>query len=1431
MQDCIADKKKKIYFHLFGAGAPTRSRLRGLLASRKPMEVPFTEIMTTLTSHFSPEPSEMAETFRFHNLMQGCLSILQHVAEPPLVANCSPAVLRCRLDTSGPNLEVWWTFHGENASKLPHVTLLPPANNQLVTSDEVTTSVPLFQTTQDSDVNTTTQVSITTTTTSDETEDSSVWALQLSCPTLEHAGVYACYALSRNASEFIYKKEATLDVYVPVSVQVDKNAVRANASTSLTLTCLATGHPVVTTLFWARSPIPQNGSLLEPLPGVNITHLSDVAAEARLTIDDLRRQDNGTYLCYAANEYNVTMATQDVLILEPPEVFLSSLEAEDARTAKLTWDVRHSGNQPVSRYHLQVRNYSTEVDWLDVHNAIAANMSSYLVHYLAPGATYGFRLSAVNALGNGPWEQRNITMPPDVPPKISQVHLLATTNETLVFAWRRPSHDNGANISQYQLELAKAGQVHGNRTDLSAEPQNRLKHMYVYVGLTPGDQYVFQMRACNIIGCGIWSDQLEVSTADGMAAAPEKVQMHCFANTEMNMTYSIITWEPPQDARGTILGYNVALEGQAIYRRENGQLDTEKVREMHEVNSTTLQFTLTVKPNTNYTVRVCTVNKAGCGNLSGVTAHSSCTSPPIGPAQIPKLSFQKFDRQSRHRHLRLHLKRVSERNGNILCYRIIMVKLAPGKTLDSLPKDQRQLNITSYQEVHQGSLSGAYVAEAISSEDLVDEVVIGDERNRACRADSDPWLNSSVLEEEPIRDGALAAHTNYTGFFQVHVRGSNGSVLSQQSPYFAPVQTGSDQHHINSESPAAIIFGIICGLVLVALMLLIIVCIIKRKNGHLYEDEVGTFPVSPNTITISADNLPTAFIKRHCDSDLLFQNEFEMLPERFKDRTTHASDAPENLHKNRYPDIKAYDQSRVKLSPVDGIPGSDYINANFVEGFGGKKTFICAQGPLDRTVMDFWRMIWEHKVSVIVMLTGVEENGKVKCAQYWSDEGSKEIEKGFVIAVITTKKYSDYVVRRFQVEHIKDGVTEEREILQFHFTMWKDFLAPEQPSWLLRFIKRVNEHYVSDRGPLLVHCSAGVGRTGTFVAIDSLLEELEKTEEVDIFSCVASLRRQRNFLVQTLKQYVFIYRALLEQAQFGDTEIEIHHMRDHYLQLKDKIGEKTGMVLEFEKLADVIEDPKTCCVGMMDMNAAKNRYDFIVPYDCNRVILPASPDHSSYINASFVQGYDRSMSFIITQDPLDCTVVEFWRMVKEQCISTIVMLSELGDGQTKCQQYWPSDGELLCDYVQVKFVKQDVSIHYIRREFDVTNSKSGDSHRTTQLQFLGWVGQPVIDSDSTTGVLALIECAQHIQAQSPNSGPITVHCSGGGDRSSVFVTLSVLIQQLRAEERVDVFQAARYTRAQRHCMLQTPNQYEFLYRGLLTYMETHSLCNMGDTQL
>lgn len=259
-------------------------------------------------------------------------------------------------------------------------------------------------------------------------------------------------------------------------------------------------------------------------------------------------------------------------------------------------------------------------------------------------------------------------------------------------------------------------------------------------------------------------------------------------------------------------------------------------------------------------------------------------------------------------------------------------------------------------------------------------------------------------------------------------------------------------------------------------------------------------------------------MERHRDSDYGFQREFELLPDRFNDRTTRASEARENIYKNRYPDIKAYDQTRVKLAQIDSISGSDYINANFVVSYKERKKFICAQGPMDNTVCDYWRMIWEQRLELILMLTNLEEYSKTKCAKYWPDK--MEGEKSFgdiTVTHVEEKRCSDYVIRQLRVckENTSRG-TEERIITQYHYLVWKDFMAPEHPHGIIKFIKRMNEAYSLEKGSILVHCSAGVGRTGTLVALDSLLQQLAEEGQVAIFNTVCDLRHQRNFLVQSL---------------------------------------------------------------------------------------------------------------------------------------------------------------------------------------------------------------------------------------------------------------------------------------------------------------------------
>uniref|UniRef100_T1JUB1 protein-tyrosine-phosphatase n=1 Tax=Tetranychus urticae TaxID=32264 RepID=T1JUB1_TETUR len=1013
-----------------------------------------------------------------------------------------------------------------------------------------------------------------------------------------------------------------------------------------------------------------------------------------LTIRSLRKSDNGTYVCRGFSEKsNETFSRLDLFVIEPAKLDILAIEPINPRSVNISWLLRSNGNTQVHRIYLEVRNIteSGDSEWVEIDGNIAPNRTgSYTVFRLIPAYSYEFRLAAFNDAGQSDWVTANVTMPPDVPSPVTQLHVLSRTNETIWIGWRKPPEDNGADIIEYILELSDAEDrlLYNKSFQINRETGGSgSRLMFMFVGLVPATNYTVRVRACSSLGCGKWSDpKFQVSTLDGIAEAPENVVLRCYYDFQRSSNRVNITWDPPSRSRGTIVGYNVSLEGHSSYRNSENQMEMDNFKKIYPIESNETSLSLDVKPNTNYTVRLCTLNKAGCGELSVITKSTMCYSLPTVPSSIPGagslLSLADPD-DPFCRQLKLKIPRISERNGHIKCFKIVIIKLPKNtETNLVLPPTPSNVNITSYSYVHSpafdslqsndSSVVGAYIADELSADNLPDEIIIGDGEHSTCEDGRIPrridpgyimttpsdihnnrnnlvntvnpsnsihinihtdnpsndnnlnFSNNGNLNYGPhystisltsldklIADGPLDSSTNYTGFIEVRVLGPNNVYITKQSDYFDPITTGTFDPRIGSLSPlspifaslsdsaAAILFGIVCGLALVLFSVLSVICFLRTKvddslsdtgdderlgltallrrtvvgtkNGHIISNGVIGSINGHKWIgqPIPIQNLPNVFIERHANSDLLFQAEFEALPENFADRTSIDSNLPENVAKNRYPDIKCYDQTRVKLTPIDNQPGSDYINANFVEGYKGRKVYICAQGPIERTITDFWRMIYEQKVSVIVMLTGIEEHGKIKCSQYWSDSGCKEIDKLYTVTLTSCTKYSDFIIRRFILTKCDESADEEevpRDVLQFHFLLWKDFLAPEQPSWLLRFIKRVNEHYCPDKGPLLVHCSAGVGRTGTFIAIDSLIPEITCGTSINIYECVSQLRYQRNFLVQSFKQYIFVYRALMEFAQFGDTEIEICHLKDHYRQLKEQKfeGNINGVMAEFD---------------------------------------------------------------------------------------------------------------------------------------------------------------------------------------------------------------------------------------------------------------------------
>jgi len=228
----------------------------------------------------------------------------------------------------------------------------------------------------------------------------------------------------------------------------------------------------------------------------------------------------------------------------------------------------------------------------------------------------------------------------------------------------------------------------------------------------------------------------------------------------------------------------------------------------------------------------------------------------------------------------------------------------------------------------------------------------------------------------------------------------------------------------------------------------------------------------------------------------------------------------------------------VKIKEIQGVDGSDYINASWLRAFDGKpRGYISTQGPIDSTIGDFWRMIWEHNVNVMVMLTKIIENGEGKCASYW-DDSSPAIFGSFKITLnwINTDISKDFVVREFQVENLQVPKSNPKHLIHFHFTGWPDYGLPPSTLSFINLLDLVDNQVTKLGGPIGIHCSAGIGRSGTFCTVHiniRLLREHYKNSfeppPLNIVNTVLALRRQRPGMVQTKEQFIFCYRAILDE--------------------------------------------------------------------------------------------------------------------------------------------------------------------------------------------------------------------------------------------------------------------------------------------------------------
>uniref|UniRef100_A0A8C2HFM7 protein-tyrosine-phosphatase n=1 Tax=Cyprinus carpio TaxID=7962 RepID=A0A8C2HFM7_CYPCA len=694
------------------------------------------------------------------------------------------------------------------------------------------------------------------------------------------------------------------------------------------------------------------------------------------------------------------------------------------------------------------------------------------------------------------------------------------TNTSLEITWSSPENTD---YDDFDLQWSPRDHLSVFNPYHSPTSGNRiLKGMY------PGRQYNISLRT--VSGAGTNNPTYSSQVHRSIRTKPERVQsLHC---RPQNSTAISCFWSPPE---ADFDSYTIEC-----LRKDSQRM----VYSQRTVKENTVYLIKDLEPHKQYIVSVKVISDSMTSEAVMENVVTMIDRPPLPSIRIDENTVQVTKSTI---FFQFNCSWFSDINGAVKHFTIIITESADSE--NQQPYQHHPL--PSYLDYRSNSSVKAYqtsyfLSHCDESQNTVQEfeIHLGSGMERLGGRCDQKTSTDASQHQAIFCDGQLKPKTAY----RLSVRAFTKLFDEKHQEFLSPLYTDtylSKPIMTDAEPLSGVIEGVSAGLFLIATMVGLIVLLICRRKVHKIAQEPvvrmslrrerqpsGTHVISFLFIyflysPISITNFESHLAKLRADSNYLLSEEYEDLKDVGRNQLQDAALLPENRGKNRYNNILPYDSTRVKLSYVDDDSCSDYINASYIPGNNFRREYIATQGPLPGTKDDFWKMVWEQNVHNIVMVTQCVEKGRVKCDHYWPFDQESLYYGDLVVQMQSESVLPEWTIREFKICN-EEQLSYSRVVRQFHYTVWPDHGVPEITQSLIQFVRTVRDYInrTPFSGATVVHCSAGVGRTGTFIALDRVLQQLDTRDAVDIYSVVFDLRLHRTHMVQTECQYSYLYQCV-----------------------------------------------------------------------------------------------------------------------------------------------------------------------------------------------------------------------------------------------------------------------------------------------------------------